>query len=113
MEDCNERFFSTSERKDHGIKAHSIPSNFRFATKEKKTPDDPEVLPEEKEEGKAQPMKKITFGHHVPKSFDTGYAKALTKNAKTDMKRGAQGGANPNPLEDNKMVVDLLESLPK
>lgn len=50
-------------------------------------------------------QKPITFGHNVPKSFDTSYAKALTKHDK----KKTPG----NLLEDNKMMVDLLESLPQ
>lgn len=53
-------------------------------------------------------QKTITFGHNVPKSFDSSYAKALTKNDKK------QKPIPANLLGDNnKMMVDLLESLPQ
>lgn len=122
LEDCPDRFWDTSDRLDHGITSHKLPSNFRFAggpsTKEKKE----KSIVVEKMEDDGGAMKKsstevpkmtairkhITFGHNVPKSFDSSYAKVLTKNEKKEKPRTT----SLNPLEDSKMLVDLLESLP-
>lgn len=120
LEECPERFWSQSDRRDHGIQAHKLPSNFRFATttKEKKGKPVLEKMDDgqESEPVPAEVLKKstvikqktITFGHNVPKSFDSSYAKALTKNDKKQKRIPA------NLLGDNnKMMVDLLESLPQ
>ncbi len=57
-----------------------------------------------------KPIKTIHFGHSKVKTFkasDTSYAKALTKNQKK------KPTAEPTQiLDDNKMVVDLIASLP-
>lgn len=117
VEECPSRFWSPTERLDHGIKTHKLPSNFRFATKEKdvagveKMEDDqPKAAQEAKVVLKSTMIKQkpITFGHNVPRSFDSGYAKALTRNEGNVRKT-----TNTNPLEDSKMLVDLLDSLPK
>lgn len=116
-----EKFQSPSQRLDHGIKAHKLPSNFRFATKEKKTSstvpiermdDDSGIGENSGVKGKSQGTirKHISFGHNVPKSFDTSYAKSLAKKEKG--KKGGKEEGHSKPLEDNKMVLDLLESLP-
>lgn len=118
LEDCQYRFWSPSERRDHGITTHKLPSNFRFATKDKK-----EVLVVEKmddDQNQVKPIeatvikkssvikqKPITFGHNVHKAFNSSYAKELTKDV------GGARKKTPNLLEDNKMIVDLLESLPQ
>lgn len=124
VEECQERFWTQSERRDHGIRTHKLPSNFRFATKEKK-PEPPVTVDEKMEDdqekitekprvakviAKSCVIKPITFGHNAPRSFYTSggssYAKALTKTEKKSKDSPA------DPL-DNKMVVDLLESLPE
>lgn len=120
LEDCPDRFWDTSDRLDHGITSHKLPSNFRFgaSTKEKKEKltttvekmeDDGELKKSSTEVPKMTAIRKhITFGHNVPKSFDSSYAKVLTKNEKKEKPRTT----SLNPLEDSKMLVDLLESLP-
>lgn len=119
LEVCQERFWLPAERRDHGITVHKLPSNFRYATNEKKfapavekmeddqgTDEKISVDPQSVKKSTIIKQKPITFGHNVPKSFDTSYAKALTKHEKKKSKKAT-------PLEDNQMMVDLLTSLPQ
>lgn len=114
LEECSERFMTAAERQEHSIKQHKLPHSFKFVTKQKKEPVEkmdedqpgPSVVKGKKTTSGIKHIKPITFGHNVPKSFDTSYAKALTKHEKKSKKGPAK------PLEDNLMMVDLLESLP-
>lgn len=126
------------ERKDHCILAHKFPHNFRFDLMPKKKNVKEVKGAKESEDGNdgcvessmeaaienaeticnsspadvvkrtAKPLKTINFGHTQSKSFnsDTNYAKVLTKNqSKTKPKTRV--------FDDNKMVVDLISSLPE
>lgn len=58
-----------------------------------------------------KPVKSFTFGRHKVKTFsgdcEKSYAKQLTKKSKTPKKPA------PSALEGDKMVVDLIDSLPQ
>lgn len=116
--ECQDVFMNPEERKDHCILKHKFPHNFRFDLRSNKKSGKSEALNnvdeaniEETEAAtlvtsEPKPLKTINFGHSQAKSFnsDTNYAKALTKNQKKK---------STKILEDNKMVVDLMASLPE
>uniref|UniRef100_A0A182NC64 C2H2-type domain-containing protein n=1 Tax=Anopheles dirus TaxID=7168 RepID=A0A182NC64_9DIPT len=115
LEECSHRSRDPAERRDHCIREHRFPHNFRFdkqintqtttnkslkmpTTKteaEKASASDKMLV----EESIAPPRcrKNFSFGHPQQRTFKT-----------------VKAGRNKcDILESNKMVVDLLESLPK
>ncbi|KAJ6636032.1 Zinc finger protein [Pseudolycoriella hygida] len=107
VQECESVFINPEDRKDHCITIHKFPHDFRFDIKSgAKTDSKLEVDDEATVEGEGtskQPFQ-ISFGHSKVKTFDTkNYAKVLTKNQKK----------KTQILDDNKMVVDLIASLPE
>ncbi|KAG4076827.1 hypothetical protein HA402_004429 [Bradysia odoriphaga] len=116
VEECRLMFPNADQRKDHCITSHKFPNNFRFdvkssANKNSKTDsvsgDTVEAIPVDGVSDIQKPIRTINFGHSKVKTFksDTCYAKALTKNQKKK--------PPTQILDDNKMVVDLMASLPE
>lgn len=112
-------FSNPGDRRNHCITSHKFPSNFRFDVKSSPNKngksdalDDGadatmEAVPVDSVDEIKKPLKGMNFGHSKVKTFksDNSYAKALTKNQK---KKPAS-----QILDDNKMVVDLIASLPE
>ncbi|XP_055629726.1 protein lethal(2)k10201 [Toxorhynchites rutilus septentrionalis] len=112
LDGCDHKSRDPAERRDHCIKEHKFPHNFRFdkqvtpAQKQPKVGSSPnsksasaemEVEPVEPNQAAAAPKCfNFNFGHSKTKSFKSSKA-----SKKTDV------------FESNKMVVDLLESLPE
>ncbi|XP_065083824.1 protein lethal(2)k10201 [Ochlerotatus camptorhynchus] len=112
LEECPNESQTPDERRDHCIKQHKFPHNFRFdqrissqkkhstrrtSLSESSAGVEMELEPVESHSGLgAKGKKNFNFGHSKVRSFKLG--KLATK--KTDI------------LESNRMVVDLLESLP-
>lgn len=119
VQECQVKFSNPEDRRDHCIISHKFPHNFRFDKKSSGNKngksdalDDGtevamEVLRADNVDEIKKPLKSINFGHSKVKTFkpDTSYAKVLTKNQK---KKSAT-----KILDDNKMVVDLIASLPE
>lgn len=111
LPECDSQFWTAKERLDHGVVAHKIPSNFRFTSKagNNKTVDDNVNLTSaggkssNASEGGKSSNVPFSFGHNMAKTFESSYGRVLSR------KKGKQ----VNPLEGNKMVVDLMESLPE
>lgn len=132
---------SPAERRDHCIAQHKFPHDFRFdgythiATKRKKdkkynkqseqVDQDMEIAPgsstsaidaskgstEKMETSTFKPIRNFSFGHGSVKTFnkemDKSYARQLTKKTNSRKK------TTKNVLENEKMVEDLLDSLPQ
>ncbi|XP_053688545.1 protein lethal(2)k10201 [Sabethes cyaneus] len=111
LEECSQRSKDPAERRDHCIKEHKFPHNFRFdkqvpsQNRSKQRSSVVESVSSEMEVDVASSLDKVVapkctknfnFGHSKVRSF-----KSQKAHKKTDI------------LESNKMVVDLLESLPK
>uniref|UniRef100_A0A182PJ97 C2H2-type domain-containing protein n=1 Tax=Anopheles epiroticus TaxID=199890 RepID=A0A182PJ97_9DIPT len=117
LEECKHRSSDPSERRDHCIREHRFPHNFRFDT-----PRNAQPKPGKQQPSKSVPMeadsappstspqkgetiatlkcrKNFSFGHPQQRTFKTG--KMATGPPKCDI------------LESNKMVIDLLDSLPQ
>lgn len=118
VQECQQMFVNSDVRKDHCITVHKFPHNFRFdvkpAQRNGKSVNESDnldgevmdVLPVSVDET-IKPMKGINFGHSKVKTFkpETSYAKILTKNQKKK--------SETQILDDNKMIVDLMASLPE
>ncbi|XP_058067334.1 protein lethal(2)k10201 [Anopheles bellator] len=111
-EECKYRSKDCAERRDHCIREHKFPHNFRFdkpsehqLQRSKESPmdggetDEPTPIDRLPQEDMAPPRcrKNYVFGHSRQRTFKP------TKTA----------GPKCDILESNQMVVDLLESLPK
>ncbi|XP_058831373.1 protein lethal(2)k10201 [Topomyia yanbarensis] len=113
LEECPHKSRDSLERRDHCIKEHKFPHNFRFdkqiPTQKKSKPHssysetivnstemDVEPVDTGSSSSAAKCTKNFNFGHSKVRSF-----KPQKLDKKTDI------------LESNRMVVDLLESLPK
>lgn len=117
IQECEVKFMNADDRRDHCITSHKFPHNFRFDVKSSPSKNGKsdafgdeatmEVLPADGVDEIKKPPKSVNFGHSKVKTFkpDTSYAKVLTKNQK---KKSAT-----QILDDNKMVVDLIASLPE
>ncbi|XP_053658883.1 protein lethal(2)k10201 [Anopheles marshallii] len=117
LEECKERSKDPAERRDHCIREHKFPHNFRFdkqtqgelkASKVMKTSvlmvtegatacASNTVLEAESKPVAPKCRKNFSFGHPQPRTFKA----VKTKSNKCDI------------LESNKMVIDMLESLPR
>ena len=103
LSECDQKSTNPTERRDHCIKDHKFPHDFRFykVSSQKKSEEGKLENNENAMEVEGQTTKKPTtiynFGHSKHRSFKP----VKTPKIKTDI------------LESNQMVVDLLENLPK
>lgn len=119
VQECQIMFMNPAKRRDHCIVIHKFPPNFRFDVKSSTSKNGKseaitdgveatmDVMTVDGEEETKKPLKSINFGHSKVRTFksDTSYAKVLTKNQKKK--------TTSEILDDNnKMVVDLIASLP-
>lgn len=121
LEECKQMSATPEERKDHCIRIHRFPSNFRFETspavlskgkKERKDSQQSDVAMEEtsKSEVASKVPKNFSFGHQKQKGFDSkSYARILARKHKKETEMECE---NVSALEDSKTVEDLMESLP-
>ncbi|XP_055380343.1 protein lethal(2)k10201 [Condylostylus longicornis] len=121
--ECSYKSLNADERKDHCIRDHKFPSNFRFETsstsnikleKCQEKIDDTGAMDTSNEKAseainKLEPsnLNFFSFGHQRIKTFDRS-KKGKAKNNKK--KLNSEVGVSP--LEDEEMVTDLLDSLP-
>ncbi|XP_049295841.1 protein lethal(2)k10201 [Anopheles funestus] len=119
LEECKHRSKDPAERRDHCIREHKFPHNFRF---DKQTHSQPKSskgsktsVPMDTESVAAcasnTPLSKIegekTIAPKCRKNFSFGHPQQRTfKSVKKQSNRC-------DILESNKMVIDLLESLPR
>lgn len=120
LEECPHKSSTPAERRDHCITQHKLPHDFRFGTKKSGGQSSNKLKPEPATATKefqqstdgmhsmtTQHLKIISFGHGQAKTFlfnDQCYAKRLTRNHKRKKAK--------HVLDDDKIMVDLLESLP-
>ncbi|XP_041780752.1 protein lethal(2)k10201 [Anopheles merus] len=127
LEECKHRSKDPAERRDHCIREHRFPHNFRFdmqqrASQPNKSDKQPKATVAMETESAAgsmtsplteepsQPIapkcrKNFSFGHPQQRTFKTK-AKATGGTAKPS-------AAKCDILESNQMVIDLLDSLPQ
>lgn len=118
VQECKDVFMKPEDRRDHCITSHKFPHNFRFdaksctnkSSKSEAANDGTEATIEVSTDSADEikkPLKGMNFGHSKVKTFktDTSYAKVLTKNQKREQ--------STQIFDDNKMVVDLIASLPE
>lgn len=120
LEECNHKSETIELRKDHSIRMHHLPADFRcfeMIPKAKHPHNNVEsnIEIDEKKEGTNNVF--VHFGHHQTKTFDTSYAKALSgstaRAAGCKSATAAARGLSTVLDDNNDMVVDLMESLPK
>jgi len=135
LEECKTKFSTPEERKDHCIKDHKFPANFRFdqchvspkrsSQKQKAeevlstetessdmdTGDTGESSSDSKKEdsGCMKVLKGFSFGHQRVKAFDSSSVK------KTKLKRTGKASTSKEQqsvLEDPQTTAELMDSLP-
>ncbi|XP_055536443.1 protein lethal(2)k10201 [Wyeomyia smithii] len=112
LEECSQRSTNPAERRDHCIKEHKFPHNFRF---------DKQIPPQKsKSKQQSSPTESTSIEMEVEQAMDadTAVAPKCTKNfnfghSKVRSFKSQKTDKKTDILESNKMVVDLLESLPK
>uniref|UniRef100_A0A182QUN6 C2H2-type domain-containing protein n=1 Tax=Anopheles farauti TaxID=69004 RepID=A0A182QUN6_9DIPT len=105
LEECIHRSKDPAERRDHCIREHNFPHNFRF---DKQVPSKSiKSRAAETPVSDKLPVQECTVLPRCRKNFSFGHPQQRA------FKAVKQGHKTCDILESNKMVVDLLESLPK
>uniref|UniRef100_A0A182KCR3 C2H2-type domain-containing protein n=1 Tax=Anopheles christyi TaxID=43041 RepID=A0A182KCR3_9DIPT len=117
LEECKHLSKNAAERRDHCIREHRFPHNFRFDMQRNNNQPKPgkqsKTVPMEAENDSSTPLddEKPVLAPKCRKNFSFGHPQQRT--FKTATKAASGGPKKCDILESNKMVVDLLESLPQ
>uniref|UniRef100_A0A1Q3F2C5 Putative alpha-snap protein n=1 Tax=Culex tarsalis TaxID=7177 RepID=A0A1Q3F2C5_CULTA len=104
LEECPQRSKDPTERRDHCIKEHKFPHDFRF-DKQVHTQKKPPKQRADSGEMEVEPVVDLSVGKNT-KNFNFGHSKIRSFKTK-------KGVDKTDILESNRMVVEMLESLPK
>lgn len=123
IEECPHKSYTSEERKDHCIKFHKFPSNYRFDTclsgsshNLKKTDHDNskmDIVNDDKDNNDCSENNKIVNEKKILKNFSFGHSKMKTfdmKNLKKSNKKHEK--FRVSALENDETFTDLKESLP-